>query len=210
MKENNDHYYSEFPDIKLKIYSISESLRRHLYTFKTTSGVFSSEKIDLGTKTFIENMLIPETESLLLDLGCGYGPIGIVLARESPKSTVYLVDINKLAIWAAKENIKVNIVDYKKRVFAEAGDYFEPFKKKNLKFDGIYTNPPVRLGRKEFLDLCVKVRSHLKPNRYFQFVIRKKMGAEVVLEHLKTIFLEKNVTVICKKSGYWVIGCLME
>ncbi len=210
MKERNDHYYSEFPDVKFKVYSISESLRRHLYVFQTTSGVFSSEKIDLGTKILIENMLIPENESLLLDLGCGYGPIGIVLARESPKSTVYLLDINKLAIWCAKENIKVNIVDYKKRVFAEAGDFFEPLEKKNLTFDGIYTNPPVRLGRKEFLDLCVKVRSHLKPNRYFQFVIRKKMGAEVILERLKTIFLEKNVMVICKKSGYWVISCLME
>ena len=122
MEKNNQHYYSQFPDVNVKINTISESLRRHLYIFKTISGVFSYNKIDLGTKIFIEHMVIPKRPSILLDLGCGYGPIGIVLSYESPESTVYLIDINKRAIWCAKENTKINLLNHKKKVIILAGN----------------------------------------------------------------------------------------
>ncbi|GAF87545.1 unnamed protein product, partial [marine sediment metagenome] len=95
MENNSNHYYSKFPDANVKIHTISESLRRHLYIFKTITGVFSYKRLDLGTKVFIENIYIPEETSNFLDLGCGYGPIGIVLSYESPQSSVYLIDINK-------------------------------------------------------------------------------------------------------------------
>ena len=111
MDNKNQHYSSEFPDVKVKIHTISESLRRHLYIFKTLTGVFSFRKMDLGTKIFIEHMIIPEEPGIMLDLGCGYGPIGIVLGYESPESLVYLIDINKHAIWCAKENVKINLMN---------------------------------------------------------------------------------------------------
>ena len=138
MDNNNQHYFDEFPDVRVKIHTISESLRRHLYIFKTITGVFSFSKIDLGTKVLIEHMIISKDPSVFLDLGCGYGPIGIVLSYESPDSVVYLIDINKRAIWCTKENIKINVKNNKKNVLALQGNYFEPIKKKNIKFDGIY------------------------------------------------------------------------
>jgi len=162
MYNNNKHYYSPFPDAKVRLQSISVSLRRHLFIFKTITGVFAHKKLDLGTKILVENMIIPPKSSAIIDLGCGYGVIGIVLAYESPKSTVYLIDINKRAVWCTKENIKINLPESKDRVFALSGNYFEPIKNKNIIFDGIFMNPPLRKGRKEFLNLFDEIPLYLK------------------------------------------------
>ena len=192
MERKEQHYFTPSPDSKLKIHTVAESLRRHMYVFKTVTGIFSFKKVDLGTMIFIEHLTVPSDESLLLDLGCGFGIIGIVLAYESPNSQVYLTDINKRAIWCAKENIKYNIQDYKGRVFALSGNYFEPVKSKNIKFDGIYTNPPLRQGRKEFLKICNEVRNYLKPNEFFQFVIKKKNGGVFCVRSPHEIFSKRK------------------
>ncbi|MBN1802753.1 MAG: class I SAM-dependent methyltransferase [Candidatus Lokiarchaeota archaeon] len=210
MKHENQHYYSSLPDTRLKIQTVAESLRGHLYIFKTASGVFSFRKLDNGTKLLIEYMTIPEQEAILLDLGCGYGPIGIVLGYEATASKVFLVDVNKRAIWCTKENIKTNISNYKGRVRAMKSNYFEKFKANNLRFDGIYMNPPIRLGRREFLDICAQVPDFLTNRGFFQFVIRKKMGADIVLKNLKTLYDAQNVDIICKRGGYWVFKCFHE
>jgi len=124
MNNKNQHYSSIFPDVDVKIYSISVSLRRHLYLFKTITGVFSFKKLDLGTKILVEHMNIPKTSSMLLDLGCGYGVIGTVLSKESPLSIIYMIDINKRAIWCTKENIKINSPDSKNQIVILKGNYF--------------------------------------------------------------------------------------
>ncbi|MFX1366806.1 MAG: class I SAM-dependent methyltransferase [Promethearchaeota archaeon] len=207
MEKKENHYYSRFPDANVKIHTISESLRRHLYIFKTITGVFSFNKLDLGTKVFIENMYIPTESRTLLDLGCGYGSIGIVLSYESPQSSVYLIDINKRAIWCARENIRLNLKDKMKNIYVLSGNYFEPIKNKNLKFDGIYMNPPLRQGRKEFLKLIGEILRYLNRNGYFQFVIKKKMGASYILDYFKDTFPDENIEILCKRSGYWVFKC---
>ena len=210
MDNNNQHYFDEFPDVRVKIHTISESLRRHLYIFKTITGVFSFSKIDLGTKVLIEHMIISKDPSVFLDLGCGYGPIGIVLSYESPDSVVYLIDINKRAIWCTKENIKINVKNNKKNVLALHGNYFEPIKKKNIKFDGIYMNPPLRQGRKEFLKLFDIIPYYLKPRGSFQFVIKKKMGAPYIFDYINKNYPNSIIEIICKRSGYWVFSVVFN
>jgi 16S rRNA (guanine1207-N2)-methyltransferase len=205
MERKNQHYSTIFPDVKLEVFTISESLRKHLYIFKTVTGVFSYKKIDLGTKILIENMFIPKNPSILLDLGCGYGAIGIVLAYESTQSNVYLIDINKRAVWCAKENLKLNLPEAKSRVNILYGNYFEPIKNKNIKFDGIYLNPPIRKGRKELIELLYDVPNFLNPNGHFQLVIRRKMGASYILDFLEKRYPNKKIEIICKRSGYWVL-----
>lgn len=207
MKQKNQHYSTQFPDVKIKVYSVPESLKQHLFIFKTITGVFSFKKLDLGTKVFIEHMTVPKKQSVLLDLGCGYGAIGIVLAYMSPQSTVYLIDINKRAIWCTRENIKYNLLDRTNKVVTLSGNYFKPIKNKNIKFDGIYMNPPLRNGRREFLKLCEEVPNFLKPKGLFQFVIKKKMGAEYVLKYINSNFSNIfDIEIICKRSGYWVFN----
>ncbi len=207
MERKRNHYYSKFPEANVKIYTISESLRRHLYIFKTIPGVFSYNKIDLGTKVFIENMDIPTESKVLLDLGCGYGSIGIVLGYESPQSSIYLIDINMRAIWCTRENVKLNLKNAKNHIFILSGNYFEPLENKNLKFDGIYMNPPLRQGRKEFLKILDIIPEYLNRNGSFQFVIKKKMGALFTKKFFKDTFPDENIEILCKRSGYWVFKC---
>jgi len=207
MGKKNQYYYSKSPDVKLKTYTISESLRRHLYIFKTITGVFSFKKLDLGTKILIEHMNIPKNPGTFLDMGCGYGPIGIVLGQESPRSKIYFTEINRRAIWCVKENVKINLPDSKSRIKILSGNYFEQINKKNIKFDGIYANPPLRLGKQEFLNVYKEVPHYLEPNGFFEFVIMKKMGAASLYSVLKEIFPKSNVEILCKRSGYWVFHC---
>lgn len=210
MNPNDSHYFSKSPEGDIKINTISASLRKHLYIFKTIPGVFSYKKIDLGTKVLIKNMHVPREESLLLDLGCGYGAIGIVLGYESPKSTIYLIDINQRAIWCTKENVKLNLPNNPKRMIVLEGDYFSPLKGNDLKFDGIYMNPALRRGRKDFLQLLEKISHFLKENGFFQFVIKKKMGAGYIQNYLTSQFKEMQVEIIVKRSGYWVFNCVFK
>jgi len=210
MNQENQHYSSKFPEVQVKIYSVPVSIRRHLFLFKTITGVFSFKKLDLGTKVLIDHLIIPEKPSNLLDLGCGYGVIGIVLAYETPQSTIYLIDINKRAIWCTKENIKINLPTNTNTTIVLTGNYFEPLATKDIKFDAIYMNPPLRQGRKEFLNLFDILPQYLKPSGFFQFVIKKKMGAEFVLKYLIKSFSSENVEIICKRSGYWVFNYILD
>ena len=208
MNQKNQHYSTEYPDVKLKVYTISESLRRHLYLFKTATGIYSFKKIDLGTQVLIEHMTIPKESSVLLDLGCGYGPIGMVLGYESPQSQVFFIDVNKRAIWCLKQNIKINFPDNRNRFTVLTGNYLEPIKKKNIKLDGIFMNPPMRKGRGEFLKLIDEIPSVLKPNGFFQFVIKKKMGASYISKYIINNFQgdKYSFNILCKRSGYWVFN----
>jgi 16S rRNA (guanine1207-N2)-methyltransferase len=208
MERKNQHYSSQFPDVRVKVFTVPVSLCRHLYLFKTITGIFSYKKLDLGTKVFIEHMTIPKNGVNLLDLGCGYGAIGMVLAYLNPKSAVYFIDTNKRALWCTRENIKYNLSERSGKVIVLHGSYFKPLQNKNIKFDAIYMNPPIRNGRKEFLALCKDIPSFLKRNGQFQFVIRKKMGANYIYNYLiqNLSGLYENISVTFKRSGYWIFS----
>ncbi|MBY9009077.1 MAG: class I SAM-dependent methyltransferase [Candidatus Lokiarchaeota archaeon] len=208
MEKKNQHYSSQFPDVGVKVFTVPVSLRRHLYLFKTVTGVFSYKKLDLGTKVFIEHMILPKKEGYLLDLGCGYGAIGIVLAYLNPQSSVYLIDTNRRALWCTRENIKYNLSERSGKVTVFHGNYFKPLQNKNIKFDAIYMNPPLRNGRKEFLALCKEIPLFLKRNGQFQFVIKKKMGANSIYNYLiqNLSSLYEKISVTFKRSGYWIFS----
>ena len=204
MTHDHQDYSTTLPDVSLKIHTVPVSLRRHLYMFKTITGVFSYKKLDLGTKVLVDHMIIPDKPSMLLDLGCGYGVIGIVLAYESTSSSVYFIDVNKRAIWCTRENVRLNLPNNKGKYRIYTGNYFKPIEETKVMFDAIYMNPPLRQGRKEFLDLFKTLPNYLKSNGSFQFVIKKKMGAEYVYKYLLDLFSEDKINVLCKRSGYWV------
>lgn len=207
MEEKDKHYFSKYPDSKLEVHTVSESLRRHLFIFKTLTGVFSYSKLDLGTHVLIQYMTIPRSPGIFLDLGCGYGPIGIVAAYESPQSEVYMVDVNTRAVWCSKENVKLNLHDDLKRIHVLNGNFFDAIKDPNLNFDAVYMNPPVRQGRQVFLDLIDQIFTRLTPDGFFEFVLRKKMGARFMYDHLIESYPQHEIGIITKKSGYWVFHC---
>ncbi|RLI64684.1 MAG: 16S rRNA methyltransferase [Candidatus Asgardarchaeum californiense] len=192
----SDHYFTEHPKSQFKMFKIPVSVRGvHLQIYSAT-GIFSNKKLDFGTKVLIENMIIKKN-SKVLDLGCGYGIIGIVYAILSPSSHIFLVDINERAVFITKKNVEMLRL---KNCTVLQSNLFE--KLQNEFFNIILTNPPITAG----LALCFKLieesYKHLNPDGIFQFVARHKKGGRRLME--KTIEIFGNCEVITKKGGFWV------
>ena len=191
-----EHYYTKQPKSQPKSGLVSTYLRGHYFQFQTSSSVFSKERIDLGTRLLIEAMILPETGHIL-DLGCGYGPIGIVAAVLNPNLHIVMVDINERAVWLAKENknrIGVNNVEILR------GDLYKPVE--NMKFDVILCNPPVSVGMKIVSQIVSEALGHLRESGLFQIVIRSRVGSKQLLTTMEKTF--GNVEIIARKSGYRV------
>ncbi len=168
------HYFNREPFFKkLRIRKIITNLRGFNITLITLPGVFSSIGIDLGTRLLIENMIVQDYWNIL-DLGCGYGVIGIVAAKLAPNGHVIMTDINKLALKLAKINVRLNNV---KNVKIRYGNLYEPVK--NMKFNTIITNPPWSAGMSLNEKLIRESINYLEPGGYFQLVVPSKFSKRI-------------------------------
>ncbi|ADG13892.1 class I SAM-dependent methyltransferase [Methanocaldococcus infernus] len=188
------HYFSEKPTSKSEIKVIEEILRGKLFKFKTDSGVFSHNKIDKGTKLLIETVEVNK-EDEILDLGCGYGAIGIALADEVKK--VLMVDINRRALKLAKENVKLNNI---KNAEVRFSDLYENV---DEKFDKIITNPPIRAGKDVVKKIVSEALNHLKDGGELWMVIQTKQGAKSMAKYMEEVF--GNVETVKIKGGYRIL-----
>ncbi len=191
------HYFTNKPEKPLELKLIEDIVRGVKIKLYTSSEVFSKDKIDEGTRLLIESMLILDNWEVL-DLGCGYGVIGIVVKKLCPSCKVYMVDINPKAVELAKLNCKLNNVD----CIVLQGDVYEPVKDK--KFDTIITNPPYSAGKDIVFKFIEGAREHLKKNGIFQIVVPKKFKA-LYYRKLKTTF--KEVFLIGENPRYNVYIC---
>lgn len=194
----SDHYYSEHPQSKAITETKQVSLLDQSFIFKMSSGVFSKKGIDFGTRLLIESFEVPKIEGDILDLGCGYGPIGVALAYQHPDRTIYMVDINERALSLAKENARSNNVT---NVIVKQSDGFLHVDKQL--FAAIVTNPPIRAGKKVIYNFFKTSLSFLKPNGELWVVIQKKQGAPSTIEYLTSIYDE--VEAVVRKKGYYII-----
>ncbi|HEW91813.1 MAG TPA: class I SAM-dependent methyltransferase [Thermotogaceae bacterium] len=187
-----EHYFIEEPKTPLKIVQAKLRLKNgHIYLFKTPSGVFSFKRIDKATKLLIENCLIHGKD--ILDIGCGYGVIGITLKLENPDINIYMSDINKRAAEFAKINAKDN------NIVAEIrqGDLYECWK--GYKFDMIISNPPIVAGKKVWQKLIDGAYEHLKSGGSLQLVAYHNKGGKSIAKYMETVF--KNVDYLVKEGG---------
>ena len=189
------HYFSENPggkDILFKIRVHVRGLKLEIYS---APGIFSHQKLDFGTRVLIENMIITDN-SKVLDLGTGYGIVGIVYGLLSPSSSVTMVDINERAVKVAKLNVKTlglkNCKVLKSNLFEKIPE----------KFDNILVNPPISAGLKVCYKLIEESIEHLNKGGLFQLVARHKKGGRRLME--KIIELAGNCEVIAKSGGFWV------
>ncbi|MHA1268723.1 MAG: class I SAM-dependent methyltransferase [Candidatus Helarchaeota archaeon] len=194
-----EHYYSPKPKSKFLMRQVEGTFFNKNYTFMTATGIFSYKKIDRGTEILLNSINLPDIENpKILDIGCGYGVIGIILADILPNSTVIMIDINRRAINLCKKNLKLYNFN---NVLIKSGDFFE---KIHDHFDLIITNPPISLGKKVLYNIFERSFQLLNPNGTFQFVIRTKQGAKSASAKLQEIFGNDNVSLLKIKSGYRV------
>lgn len=190
-----EHYYSSKPTTPHDIHNIDYIIGNHRLEFTTDSGVFSKERVDFGTSLLINS--IPSLEGSVLDLGCGYGPIGISLAFLNNNASVHMVDINQRAVALAQDNIaKNNIANA--TVYVSNG-----FSNVSGEFDAIVTNPPIRAGKKLIYSLFEQSMDYLNTGGALYIVIQKKQGAPSAIKKLEQIF--GNCHTLARKKGYLVL-----
>ncbi|MBA4537006.1 class I SAM-dependent methyltransferase [Bacillus aquiflavi] len=194
----NDHYYSRTQNADSKPLFWNYTLKNHPFRFKTDNGVFSKKEVDFGSRLLIETFEAPKINGLFLDVGCGYGPIGLAVALSYPNEIVHMVDVNERAISLAKENAKINQVS---NVLIYESDQLSNVKEKD--FAAVITNPPIRAGKKIVHGIFTQALDHLKPNGELWVVIQKKQGAPSTLNKLSELY--GKVEVVVKEKGYFII-----
>lgn len=191
----NEHYFSQSPQSKSSPKTWESKLNNKVYQFTSDIGVFSKDSIDFGTKLLIESFVDPAVKGTLLDLGCGYGPIGISL---SGKRETIMVDINERAIELARANVEKNDVKAAKVI---QSDGFAEIKDK--RFAVILTNPPIRAGKQKVYRLFNDAHRQLVHNGELWIVIQKKQGAPSAKKELERLF--SNVETVNRKKGFHIL-----
>lgn len=198
-----EHYYSEKPMSKSDPHSFQIELLGDQFTFVTDVGVFSKRFLDFGTKLLIESFRMPNVEGPVLDVGCGYGPIGVTLAKRAPDRRVVMADINERAVSLAEQNCRLNDVH---NAIVLKSDLFDGVPHES--YAAILSNPPIRAGKKVVYQLFEKAHEFLAPNGEFWCVIQKKQGAPSAEKQLDVIF--GNVEVVNKKKGYFIFRSIKK
>lgn len=195
----SEHYYSKKPQTESKPRQWKFTLLGHSFLFETDAGVFSKSEVDFGSRVLIDTFEPPELEGTILDVGCGYGPIGLAIAKQNPKRDVYMMDINERAIMLAKKNAQINGIQ-NVRIFESDGlDAVD----KQLRIAAVLTNPPIRAGKEIIFKFYDGAFERLVDGGQLWVVIQKKQGAPSTVNHLQEKFTE--VDVVEKKKGYWII-----
>ena len=188
--------YFDNVDLKSEIRKFDVDILNNKFTFYSDNGVFCKEHLDFGSRLLLENIPWNEITGSILDVGCGYGPIGIIASRLTGNK-VTMCDVNKRALHLAKMNAKENKID---ALIIESDCY------SNIsgKYDTIITNPPIRAGKKIVYDILFNAKEYLIPDGTLFLVIHKDQGAKSLIKDLEDAY---NVQVLEKSKGFFVIKC---
>jgi 16S rRNA (guanine1207-N2)-methyltransferase len=189
-----DHYYTENPNSAHDERRIALRALGNDLTFVTDAGVFSRDGLDRGTEVLLE--ALPPLEGRVLDLGCGWGAVGVALGKRYPALDIVMTDINSRAVELARRNLAENGVT----AAVLQGDGFDAVEGR---FDAIVTNPPIRAGKAVIYGLFARAREYLEPDGALYVVIRKQQGAPSALKYLKEIYSQAET--VDRASGFHVL-----
>lgn len=193
-----DHYYTAQPESKHKPGLVTYSYRGHQLRFTTDSGVFSRTEIDKGTDVLLN--ALPETVAGdVLDMGCGYGVIGVSVGACWKDTRITMADVNERACGLSRDNAQKNGVSAKVII----SDGYE--KVLGSTYDLILQNPPIRAGKAVIYKMFADAATCLNPGGELWLVIRKQQGAPSALTYLRTLYAVAEV--VEKEAGYWIICC---
>ena len=168
----DDHYFSADPAVAFRRTPVTAHVWGHDLEVVTGSGVFAQGRLDTGTAVLFREARPPDRRGSFLDLGCGYGVIGLALARSVPGATVWAVDVNERALLLAAEN--ATAMGLAERYNAVAPDRVP----EDVVFDEIWSNPPIRVGKQALHGLLLRWLPRLAPDGRAVMVVGKNLGAD--------------------------------
>lgn len=168
---STEHYFSETPGSEYRLKEITVTISGREVTLTTAGGVFSPDHIDQGTAVLLDHLAEAPAGGDILDLGCGWGPIALALASHSPKSTVWAVDVNQRSLELTAANAKRMGLSNIKCVTPDQVPA-------DLKFSGIWSNPPIRIGKDALHELLLNWLPRLQKDAEAYLVVQKNLGAD--------------------------------
>ena len=191
----NDQYYTRDPGSASAPQSFSVRVCGLDLRFTSDAGVFSKGELDRGTRVLLETL--PPLTGSVLDLGCGWGAVGVTLARANPGLRVTMADVNRRALDLAAANARANGADCE----VLESDGFGALA--GRVFDTVVTNPPIRAGKQVIYRMFADAAAHLAPGGALYIVIRKQQGAESAVRYLSSLY--QTVEKLEKSGGFWVL-----
>ena len=189
--------YFNNENLPSNITNIDCFIRGKKFTFSSDNGVFSKNGVDFGSRLLLDFIPLEEVGGKILDLGCGYGVIGIALNKLTG-ANVDMVDVNLRALHLTEINVSANkcqnINVFESNVYENV----------NTKYTSIVTNPPIRAGKKVVYDMLFNAKDYLTDDGNLYFVIRKQQGAKSMISDLEK---EYDLEILEKKKGYYIIKC---
>lgn len=185
------------PKSEAKLGLIRTQLRGEPFEFLTASSVFSKKRVDTGTRLLIESMILPSS-GWVLDVGCGYGAVGIAAARFNPSLEVVLTDVNMRAVRLARENVGRNKVV---NAAVKCGFLYEPVG--NLKFNCVLSNPPVSAGMETVKSIIAEAPKIMATTATLQMVVKTKIAGKTLPGVFDSVF--GNYQVLARESGYRIL-----
>jgi 16S rRNA (guanine1207-N2)-methyltransferase len=173
---SGEHYFSATPASAERPRSVRVELDGTTFRFETAAGVFSGDGLDVGTRVLLDTVPPPETGAVL-DLGCGWGPIAIAMARRAPRADVWAVDVNQRALALTAANARIADV----RVNCASPDDIPP----TLAFTTIWSNPPIRVGKAALHELLRAWLPRLAPGGTAWLVVARQLGADSLARWLE-------------------------
>lgn len=200
---SNKHYYTKNSDLDHNRKTWSFELRGSSIQFISDAGVFSKTTVDFGSRLLIESFEATSPDGKFLDVGCGYGPIGLAFAKSYPEAQVDMVDVNDRALELSAENAKNNGLE-NVRVF-ESSVYDTVV---DCDYTDIISNPPIRAGKKIVHEILSESFKHLQTGGSLWIVIQKKQGGPSAVAKMEEVF--GNVEVVAKDKGYFIYRSVKE
>lgn len=195
----NKMYYAENPDAAHDIHELRVELLGEKMTFLTDAGVFSKKMVDFGSQLLLKCLEVNQGETVL-DVGCGYGPLGLSLAKAYGVQAT-MVDINNRALDLARQNAERNKVEatiFQSNIYEQVEGTF----------DHVISNPPIRAGKQVVHEIIEKSKDFLETDGDLTIVIQKKQGAPSAKSKMEDVF--GNCEILKKDKGYYILRSVKE
>jgi 16S rRNA (guanine1207-N2)-methyltransferase len=197
----SDHYFTGVPGTELKLRTVSVRLSGQDYELTTANGIFSPDRIDQGTAVLLANTPEPPADGNFLDLGCGWGPISLTLALESPGAHIWAVDVNERALDLLRTNAaKLGLTNITAVLPDDVPD--------DIRFRTLWSNPPIRVGKAELHAMLERWLPRLEPGSDAWLVVQRNLGSDSLHRWLQETFDDFDVTKESISKGYRVMRAL--